>query len=135
MFQLFVTGETLLTQGKTSVCAFSLFRKAITFSSIGRDRAVCIDDVVQGIQLGSSLQATVCRQDVHPLGKEQIDLRVVFLQRRKAGGVPLHIERAANTFVGIQHHLRSRLLGLAVGIQPARRFALLIVFQCVVRLF
>ena len=109
--------ETLLTRGKTSVCAFSPFRKAITFSSIGRGLPFVVHDVEERVQLGDRLQAAVGGQHVHPLGKQQVDLRVVLLQRGEAGGVPLHVERAANTFVGVQHHLRGRPLGLAVGVQ------------------
>jgi hypothetical protein len=95
---------------------------------------VLVHYVVQRVHFGDRLQAAIVSQHVHPLGKEQVDLRVVLLQRGEAGGVPLHVERAADAFVGVQNYLRGRLLGLAMRVDAARRLALLVGFQRVIRL-
>ena len=100
----------------------------------GTRLALVVHHVEQRVQFGDRLQPAVGGQHVHPLGKEQIDLRVIFLQRSEAGGVPLHVERSTNAFVGVQYHLRRGPLGFAVRVQPARRLALLAFLKSVIGL-
>ena len=106
----------------------------MTLSSTGRGFALFVHHVVKGVELSDRLQPAVGSQHVHPFGKEQVDLGIVFLERGEAGCVPLHVERAANAFIGIQHHLRGRPLGFAVGILGACRLTLLVVLEGVIRL-
>ena len=96
--------------------------------------ALVVHHVVKRVELGDGLQPAVRSEHVHPLGKEQVDLRVILLQRGEAGGVPLHIERASNAFVGVQYDLRGGALGLAMSILGARWLALLVVLERVIGL-
>src|SRR5262249_55341924 len=52
---------------------------------------------------------------VQPLGKKDVDLRVVLLEGNVAGRVPGHVVSGADALVGIQYYLRGRSFGSAVG--------------------
>jgi hypothetical protein len=80
---------------------------------IGADLAG-LEDVVEFVLGGHRLQAAVGGEHVQPLRVEHVDLVHVLAQRGEAGGVPGHVEGGADAFLGVEHHLRGRGLGLAV---------------------
>jgi len=55
------------------------------------------------------------RNDVQPLGEEEVDLFDVFLQGGVAGGVDVGVEGGAKAFGGVQDDVRGLEVGLAVG--------------------
>ena len=88
------------------------FRKGMTLSSTGRT-VESWHDVEKFVGLFiDALQPAIGRDDMQPVGKEQIDLPGIFAQGRKAGGIIRHVECGADAFF-----LRSVLPGSApIGI-------------------
>ena len=72
-------------------------------------------------------QRAVCLDDMEPLGKQQIDLFDVLLERGIAGRIGVCIKRRAQTLGGVQHHVGRLQVGFAV--QRAVQLALGLLFQ------
>src|SRR5581483_8845240 len=74
-----------------------------------------------------ALQMSIRAEHMQPFRKKKVDLRIVLFERDKTRGVPINIIGRADTFIGIQHHLRWRCVGFAVrplGLGPFAMFAL-----------
>ena len=52
---------------------------------------------------------------MEPLGKEEVDLLDVLLERGVAGGVPLDVVGGAEAFAGVEGDIRRAQLGAAMG--------------------
>ncbi len=62
-----------------------------------------------------ALNISIGAQNVQPFREQNVDLRIILLQRYKAGGIPGHIESRADALIGIQNDVRRRRLRLAMG--------------------
>ncbi len=60
-------------------------------------------------------EVAVGRDDVQPLGEEEVDLLDVLFERGVAGGVDVGVEGGAETFGGVQDDVGGLEVGLAVG--------------------
>src|ERR1035441_6195194 len=62
----------------------------------------------------NTLQTSIGREHVHPVGIQHVDLASVRAERRETGRIPGHVEGGANSFALIQLDLRRGQLRLAV---------------------
>ncbi len=111
---LVADGLEVVHQGKNFRLRLRLFEERHHLV-IDRLHFAILHHIEKGVQQADALQVAVCRHEVQPLRKEQVDLRVISFQRREAARVPGDVERPADAFFRIQHHLRGRRLAPAVG--------------------
>ena len=74
-----------------------------------------VDDGIRRIVGGVGVHLAVGRDDVQPLGEEQVDLRDVLLQRGVAGGVVFDVISGAQTFTRVQGDVAGFQVGSAVS--------------------
>ena len=74
-----------------------------------------VDDGEGGVVGGEGGEGAVGRDDVEPLGEEEIDLLDVLLEGGVAGGVEVGVEGGAQAFALVQGDVGGHEVGLAMG--------------------
>ena len=82
---------------------------------VNRMNGCALHHIEKFVAFRQALQAPVRREHVQPLGKQQIDLRIIIFERRVAAFIPRHVVSGADPFPHVQLNLRRRHLGVPMG--------------------